>query len=195
MAGCAVTKTLIDLDEPLFATAQAVLGTRTKKETVNAALAEAVHLTAIQEYLRTTGIYEREPSGLVLADASALVHGTEPAVAQRLLPLLVLGELATCAAVAHELATVADGASAPVLAALHRASLRWLPTQDADLTRASEIQAELTDLGQPALPWSRLVVAAVAGRHQATVLHHSSDFDLIAKVTGQAVEWVAVPGI
>jgi Arc/MetJ family transcription regulator len=37
-----VAKTLIDLDEGLLDAAQAALGTRTKKETVNRALAEAV---------------------------------------------------------------------------------------------------------------------------------------------------------
>ena len=37
-----MSKTLIDVDEDLLDQAQAALGTRTKKETVNRALAEAV---------------------------------------------------------------------------------------------------------------------------------------------------------
>jgi hypothetical protein len=105
VAGGGVTKTIIDLDEPVFARAQALLRTGTKKETVNQALADSVRGRAIREYLHETGIYDHEPSGLVLADASALVHCTEPTVVWRLLPLLVLDEVATCAAVAHELAT------------------------------------------------------------------------------------------
>jgi Arc/MetJ family transcription regulator len=41
-----VAKTLVDIDESLLAAAKAVLGTTTKKETVNAALAQAVALAA-----------------------------------------------------------------------------------------------------------------------------------------------------
>jgi predicted nucleic acid-binding protein/Arc/MetJ family transcription regulator len=186
-----VTKTIIDLDEPVFARAQALLGTGTKKETVNQALADSVRGRAIRAYLHASGVYDRQPSGLVLADASALVHCAEPAVIARLVPLLVLDELATCAAVAHELAAQESAAPVP---ALRQVTLHWLPTEDADLTRASGIQAELTELGQPPLPWSRLVVAAVASRYQATVLHSTPDFDVIAKVTGQPTEWVAPPG-
>jgi predicted nucleic acid-binding protein len=119
-----------------------------------------------------------------------LAQCAEPAVAARLVPLLVLDELATCAAVAHELATQDSRPLTPALAALLHVNLRWLPTEDADLTRASEIQTELTALGQPALPWSRLVVAAVAGWRRITVLHGATDFDLIAKVTGQQTEWI-----
>jgi predicted nucleic acid-binding protein len=187
-----VTKTIIDLDEPVFARAQAMLGTGTKKDTVNTALREAVQASAIREYLRVTGMYDGEPPGLVLVDASAWVRCLEPVVVARLVPLLVLDRLATCAAVAHELATW--DSTAPALAALRQVAQRWLATEDADLTRATEIQAELRELGQPALPWCRLVVAAVAIRCQATVLHAGRDFDLIGKVTGQAVEWIATSG-
>lgn len=41
-----MAKTLIDVDEDLLAQAQAALGTGTKKETVNRALAEAVAAVA-----------------------------------------------------------------------------------------------------------------------------------------------------
>ncbi len=41
-----MAKTLIDVDEGLLDEAQAALGTRTKKETVNRALAEAVAAAA-----------------------------------------------------------------------------------------------------------------------------------------------------
>ncbi len=43
-------------------------------------------------------------------------------------------------------------------------------------------------------PLPDLVIAATAGRHGATVLHYDADFDRIAAVTGQPVEWVAPPG-
>jgi predicted nucleic acid-binding protein len=50
-----------------------------------------------------------------------------------------------------------------------------------ELARRSQLRA----VGLP-----DLLVAAVAERHRVTVLHHDADFDLIAGVTGQRVEWV-----
>lgn len=46
-----MTKTLIDLDDDLLAAASKVLGTKTKKATVNRALAEAVALARRREHL------------------------------------------------------------------------------------------------------------------------------------------------
>jgi predicted nucleic acid-binding protein len=39
-----------------------------------------------------------------------------------------------------------------------------------------------------------LVIAATAELSGATVLHYDEDYDRIAKVTGQPVEWVASKG-
>jgi predicted nucleic acid-binding protein len=39
-----------------------------------------------------------------------------------------------------------------------------------------------------------LLVAATAERHDVTVLHYDHDFDLIADVTGQRVEWIVPRG-
>lgn len=39
-----------------------------------------------------------------------------------------------------------------------------------------------------------LLVAAVAERHGATVLHYDRHFDAIARVTGQPTEWIARRG-
>jgi predicted nucleic acid-binding protein len=55
--------------------------------------------------------------------------------------------------------------------------------------RAVEVQMLLADLGQhraPAIP--DLLVAAAGERAGLTVLHLDKDFELIAEVTGQAVE-------
>jgi Arc/MetJ family transcription regulator len=46
-----VTRTLIDTDDELLTRAQAVLGTGTKKDTVNAALAQVVALNARRQFL------------------------------------------------------------------------------------------------------------------------------------------------
>lgn len=46
-----MTRTLIDTNDELLERAQAVLGTGTKKDTVNAALAQVVALNARREFL------------------------------------------------------------------------------------------------------------------------------------------------
>ena len=45
---------------------------------------------------------------------------------------------------------------------------------------------------RPGIP--DLLIAAVAERNALTVLHYDKDFDLIAKVTGQSMEWVVPAG-
>lgn len=60
--------------------------------------------------------------------------------------------------------------------------------------RALEVQALLADRGQhraPAIP--DLIVAATAELDGRAVLHVDKDFDLIAAVTGQPVERLALP--
>lgn len=58
--------------------------------------------------------------------------------------------------------------------------------------RAVEVQLLLADRGQhraPSIP--DLLVAAAAELAGLVVLHHDKDFDLIAGLTGQPVEWLA----
>lgn len=54
-----MTKTLIDVDDSLLSQVAEVLGTRTKKETVNAALAEVLRVRAANQFLRSVrdGLY------------------------------------------------------------------------------------------------------------------------------------------
>lgn len=41
---------------------------------------------------------------------------------------------------------------------------------------------------------SDLIIAAVAQRHNATVLHYDCDYEAIASITGQPVRWLVPPG-
>lgn len=50
-----MTRTLIDLDDALLLQVQQILGTSTKKDTVNAALAEVVALQARRSFLTAAG--------------------------------------------------------------------------------------------------------------------------------------------
>ncbi len=71
-----------------------------------------------------------------------------------------------------------------------RSLFGWVPVHDRAFARAWEIQGDLTNVGQhrSAGPVD-LVVAATAELHGLTLLHHDCDFDVIARVTGQATRW------
>jgi predicted nucleic acid-binding protein/Arc/MetJ family transcription regulator len=184
-----MTKTLIDIDDLLLSQARDVLGVTTKRDTVNGSLRETVRLGAIQEFVRSIeGSGHKEQDGLVLVDATAFALHAQCGVAARLLPLLVTDRIATCAAVEHELLTLAGKADSP-LTAVRGLRLRWLATEDADLRRAAELQAELIHHGTDQIPWHRLVIAAVAERHGVPLLHHTAEYDALTKLTGQPTEW------
>jgi Arc/MetJ family transcription regulator len=65
-----MTKTLIDIDQDLLVQAQKILGTTTKKSTVNGALGEVVRLWAAREFgeLARSGIFDQ----LLSAEAEQL---------------------------------------------------------------------------------------------------------------------------
>ena len=60
--------------------------------------------------------------------------------------------------------------------------------------RAIDIQQSLARLAQHRLPIPDLIVAAVAESAGLIVLHYDADYDRIAAVTGQPVEWVVPRG-
>ena len=66
----------------------------------------------------------------------------------------------------------------------------WVPVDDRAFDRAWQVQEELTSQGQhrSAGPVD-LVVAATAELQGLTLLHRDRDFDCIAAVTGQALQW------
>jgi predicted nucleic acid-binding protein len=67
-----------------------------------------------------------------------------------------------------------------------RSLFGWVPVHDRAYTRAWEVQGELNSKGQhrSAGPVD-LVIAATAELSGLTLLHRDSDFDTVAKVTGQ----------
>ena len=78
-------------------------------------------------------------------------------------------------------------------AALH--GQRWMDTTAAAMERALQVHRMLAASSQHRhfrLP--DLIIAATAESNGATVLHYDADYDRIADVTGQPVEWVAERG-
>jgi predicted nucleic acid-binding protein len=131
-----------------------------------------------------------------LADKSALARlETSSDVRATLDSLLPFGEVATCGVVDLELLYSAPSPDAYATAA---ASLRTLPrvhVTKAVLDRALEVQGRLARRSQHrgvSLP--DLIVAACAESAGLTVLHYDADYERIAEVTGQPVQWVVPRG-
>ncbi|GAB2953233.1 PIN domain nuclease [Streptomyces pseudoechinosporeus] len=71
----------------------------------------------------------------------------------------------------------------------------WTPLDDRAVTRAWDVQRELTDKGKHRSAGAvDLLVAATAELQSLTVLHYDNDFETIASVTGQPTQWLAPPG-
>jgi predicted nucleic acid-binding protein len=120
----------------------------------------------------------------------------KPAVAARVEPLIDAGLAATCSVTdLEQLFSSRSGAE-------HREwreeiELRFVNvrTNQRTLDRAIEVQGLLADRGQHrAASIPDLVVAAAAEQTGLAVLHYDADFELIAAVTEQRVEWVVPRG-
>jgi len=71
----------------------------------------------------------------------------------------------------------------------------WTPLDDRAVTRAWDVQRELTEKGRHRSAGAvDLLVAATAELQGLTVLHYDNDFETIVSVTGQPTQWLAPPG-
>jgi predicted nucleic acid-binding protein len=131
-----------------------------------------------------------------LADKSALTRrDTRPEVREALEPLLLSGEVATCGIVDLEL--LYSATSRATYRALTEAlrGMTRVAVEDACVERAIQVQAMLAERSQHrAVPLPDLLVAACAERAELAVLHYDADFERIAKLTGQATQWIVPPG-
>jgi len=127
-----------------------------------------------------------------LVDTSAWVRYPVPAVGARLDELSAAGVVGSCGVVELQLlGAVRDAGTYVAVTALRRAAFTLLEMGEADVRWALEVQALLVERKEYGVPWPALMVAAVAERHGVTVLHCDACYDVIVKVTGQGVEWVA----
>lgn len=131
-----------------------------------------------------------------LADKSALARLHHPQVAAVLAPLIEAGLVATCPMVEFEMLwSTRSPQEFDEVRADRSLGYEWLPTEDLDWRRSMDVMAELWSTGlarSVALP--DLLIAATAERHRVTVLHYDADYDLIASITTQPVEWVVPAG-
>ncbi len=130
-----------------------------------------------------------------LADKSAYARLHHVAVYEQLAPLLERGLVASCSIIDLEILYSCRSPTEYGAVALERAALERLDIGQADWDRALRVQAHLARSARHrAATIPDLLIAAVAERHQVTVLHYDRDFDQIAEVTGQPVEWIVPPG-
>lgn len=130
-----------------------------------------------------------------LADTSAVARIAKPAVGARLRPLLEAGLIARCTIT--DLEAGVSARSGPDWRRTRSVRSPW-PEAEIDqavLHRALEVQGDLADQGlHRAVKLGGLLIAAAAEHAGLVVLHYDHDFDRIAGVTGQPVEWVVPAG-
>jgi predicted nucleic acid-binding protein len=131
-----------------------------------------------------------------LADTSALARLRHPAVAAALGPLIEAGLVATCGVIEFELGWAAkSSAEFDELRADRDAGYEWLAIRDEDWRRALDIQAALWRSGLVrAVGFPDLLIAAAAERERVILLHYDRDYEHIAAVTGQPMQWVVPRG-
>jgi predicted nucleic acid-binding protein len=136
-------------------------------------------------------------SDLYLLDKSALARvALHPIVQAALERLDDIGVLATTAVIDLEIGYSARNLAEFDSITTDRADLyRDLPLNREVTARARQVQRELVRRGQhrgPGVP--DLLIAATGEVHGAVVVHYDRDFDTIAAITGQPVEWVVPAG-
>jgi predicted nucleic acid-binding protein len=141
---------------------------------------------------------ERSGVGLkpcYLGDTSALARLTHPAVAPRLAPLLESGLVARCTPTDLEAGYASPSPAA--LRAMRQFRSAWplVAMNQPALDRAVEVQDALASRSQQrGAKIADLLIAAAAEAVALVVLHYDRDFDLIATVTGQPMEWIVPAG-
>jgi predicted nucleic acid-binding protein len=128
---------------------------------------------------------------LYLADKSAWEQTRyDKAARQRLHELREAGQLAVCVVSMAELLYSARNADELARMRLDLSSLPYLHMSPTAEQHLADTMTAMALRGQHRTPIPDLMLAAIAHAHSAVVLHHDSDYERIADVTGQSHEWV-----
>lgn len=131
-----------------------------------------------------------------LLDTSVWARMAAAPVAERCLPLIRRGLVATCSIIDLEILYSARSPDSYRATRADRAlALELLAGEQPVLDRAVDVQTALAERGEhrgASLP--DLIIAAIAERAGVVVMHYDADYDLIASVTGQPVDWVVPRG-
>ena len=130
-------------------------------------------------------------------DTSAWHRATDSRVAAVWRRHLEADELAICDQVRLEILFSAQSAKDYDALAHELSGLPTIATDASVIERALEVQQLLAHVGglhHRSVKIADLIIAAAAEAAQATVLHYDSDYDRIAELTSQPVQWIAPPG-
>lgn len=129
-----------------------------------------------------------------LIDTSVLKRLGRPGIREVVQPLAVAGHLGRARICDLEVGYSARNPEEwdRLIAALDAFVL--VETTAAHVRRSLQVQRLLTERSQRGRKIPDLLVAAAAEELDVSVLHYDSDFDLIARLTGQQCDWVAPPG-
>lgn len=130
-----------------------------------------------------------------LIDKSALARMSLEPVRQRIAPILEAAEAATCAIIDLEmLYSARNREDYEDIRRRRSLAYHFIPMSEAVLQRALTVQAELARIGHHRVAIPDLLIAAAAESASLTVLHYDRDYEVIARVTRQPVEWVVARG-
>ena len=129
-----------------------------------------------------------------LADKSALARLSLPAVANRVVPLLEDGLIASCAIIDLEVLYSARSRADYEEVLEERRSLDSAPITPEVMDTAIELQHALARRGQHRIPIPDLVVSAAAKHARLVVLHYDEVFARIRHAGGARHEWVVPQG-
>lgn len=117
------------------------------------------------------------------------------AVREQLTPIIESGQAATCSIIDLEVLFSARNADEHQ-EIRHRRDLAYsrVPLNEEIFQRAIEIQGQLALRGWHRIPIADVVIAAAAETAGLTVLHYDADFERIAEVTGEPMQWVVPRG-
>lgn len=134
---------------------------------------------------------------LLCIDTSAWHRSTHPEVADRWRAELANDRLGICDQARLEILWSARSAADYDGLAEELGALAPIPTTDSTFARALDVQRRLTHhrgLHHRSVKIADLIIAAAAEQAGATVWHYDEDFERIASITGQPIEWVAPRG-
>ncbi len=134
---------------------------------------------------------------VLCVDTSAWHHSGHPAVADRWRGELASDRLGLCDEVRLEILWSARSAADYDGLAEELAALLPIPTTGSAFARALQVQQRLAHAGglhHRSVKIADLIIAAAAEEAGAIVWHYDEDFERIARITGQPIEWVARRG-
>ncbi len=130
-----------------------------------------------------------------LIDKSALARMPLEPVRMRLAPIIEAGEAATCSIIDLEvLYSARNHEEHEKIRRRREFAYTRVPVTEETLQRAILVQAELAKDGRHRIAIPDLIIGAAAEAARLVVLHYDKDFDAIAAVTGQPMEWVVPRG-